>query len=118
MRNKAASLLMGLFIVLFVGTIILLIILDAQQPVQSANMIAPTATINRRRPTPTIDVNRVGIGIHIVGEEIMPGLYRGNLDWMFDECYWARLSATSPVEVIEADTVIGRFYFEVLRTDP
>jgi len=57
-------------------------------------------------------------GTYLVGRDIEPGIYRGQVGDN-ESCYWARLSGvTGELEdIIANDNAIGQFYVEVLPTD-
>jgi hypothetical protein len=71
-------------------------------------------------PTSTPIQGLVGVGTHLVGTDIEPGIYWGVTgEDVFDSCYWARLSdLTGEFDALLAnDNAIGQFYVEVLETD-
>jgi hypothetical protein len=74
--------------------------------------VTPTAS-----PQPGVSYDS---GIYIVGDEIQPGLYRGQFgDVPEDGCYWARLRDLTEAtdSIIAAGTSQGQFYIEVKATD-
>ena len=88
--------------------------LDTPTPVPT-NTSTPTP-----RPTSTPVPGLVGVGTHIVGDDIQPGIYRGQAGGdMLSSCYWARLSdLTGDIKAIIAnDNEVGQFYVEVLESD-
>jgi hypothetical protein len=68
-------------------------------------------------PTPS---GIIGVGTHLVGTDIEPGIYVGMAGGsMLDSCYWARLSGLGGTldELIANDNSVGLFYIEVLPSD-
>lgn len=71
-------------------------------------------------PTPTENPYVINRGTHLVGIDIMPGLYYGEAGLnIMGSCYWARLSNLSGElgAIIANDNSIGQFYIEVKETD-
>ena len=70
--------------------------------------------------TPPPKANSIGVGTHLVGTHIEPGIYMGLAGTEgFDSCYWERLSGLGgeSSEIIANDNAKGRFYVEVSPTD-
>ncbi len=62
----------------------------------------------------------IGIGTHIVGDSIQPGIYRGVAgQGILNSCYWERLGDLSGEfgSIIANDNAVGQFYVEVKATD-
>lgn len=79
--------------------------------------LEPTAT---PEPTPTLNPYIVNRGTHLVGTDIMPGIYYGEAGSdLLSSCYWARLSDLSGEfgAILANDNSIGQFYVEVKETD-
>jgi len=78
----------------------------------------PSATPIPASPTPIVGL--VGVGTHVVGEDLEAGIYMGMAgDDLFGSCYWERLSGLSGEfdDVIANDNAVGLFYIEVKATD-
>ena len=74
------------------------------------------------RPSPTEPpaVNKIGVGAHLVGEDIEPGIYMGQAGaGILESCYWERLSGLSGEfsDLIANENSVGQFYVEVLAAD-
>jgi len=81
------------------------------------NTPVPTST---PMPTDTPNPNFVGVGIHIVNQDIQPGIYKGQAGTdFFSSCYWERLKdLTGELDsIIANDNAIGQFYIEIKPTD-
>ncbi len=83
----------------------------------STNTPEPTST-----PIPTAipSTSLIRPGTHLVGTDILPGIYRGSAGTgILDSCYWARLSGlTGDLDAVLAnDNSIGQFYVEVRESD-
>ena len=79
----------------------------------------PTAT-PELTATPTSKANKIGVGTHIVGTDIEPGIYMGLAGTgVLDSCFWERLSGLSGElsDTIANDNSVGPFYVEVSPTD-
>jgi hypothetical protein len=71
-------------------------------------------------PTPTEVLGRIEVGTYIVGEDIAPGIYRGETGPDFlDSCYWERLSDLSGEldAILANDNSVGQYYIEIKSTD-
>lgn len=99
---------------------------EAPEPTGTAeptNTPEPTATpqpTETPEPTATTDPNLVRPGTHLVGEDIQPGLFRGETGTgSFDSCYWERLSDLSGDfdAIIANGNGMGTFYVEVVEGD-
>ena len=72
----------------------------------------PTST---PKPAPTPIAGLVGIGTHIVGKDIHPGIYWGlGGEDVFSSCYWGRKSDLSGDldSIIANDNSIGQYYID------
>ncbi len=83
----------------------------------------PTSTprpTNTPQPTPTPILGLVEVGTHLVGEDIMPGIYWGLAgDDLFSSCYWQRLKDFSGEldSILANDNSVGPFYIEIKESD-
>ncbi len=71
-------------------------------------------------PTATTDSNYLSAGTYLVGTDIPPGLYRGQVGQGFaDSCYWARLQnlAGGVDSILANDNADGQFYIQVIAGD-
>ncbi len=96
--------------------------LPTAQPMSTPEPTAesqPTAT-PELTATPTPKANKIGVGTHIVGTDIEPGIYMGLAGTeVLDSCFWKRLSGLSGElsDTIANDNSVGPFYVEVSPTD-
>lgn len=91
----------------------------------AAGQVAPTvAPLPTNRPTlppptlePTANPNIVEAGTHVIGKDMMPGLYQGRAGT--DSCYWARLKdLLGGLDSILANSNSeGQFYIRVRDGD-
>ena len=71
-------------------------------------------------PEPEEPPQSIEPGIHLVGRDITPGTYQGQVGTgVLDSCYWARLSGLSGEfnDIIANDNANGSFYVSVSPTD-
>jgi hypothetical protein len=62
----------------------------------------------------------VKAGTYLVGDDIQPGVYRGQAGFgLFDSCYWQRLKDLSGdfESIIANDNGVGQFYVGIEATD-
>lgn len=71
-------------------------------------------------PTNTPDPNIFRPGTYIVGQDIQPGLLKGQVGTsIFDSCYWERLTDLTGElgSIIANDNSVGQFYIQIAETD-
>ena len=71
-------------------------------------------------PTPIPTPAPLAPGTYRVGEDIQPGIYRGEGGFgVFDSCYWARLKGVSGElsDILANGNAMGQFYVELFSTD-
>jgi hypothetical protein len=85
----------------------------------SAPVNTPVPT-NTPKPTSTTNPNKLIPGMHLVGTEIQPGIYRGQTGiGLLNSCYWERLSGMTGnfSDLITNDNSEGQYYVEILPSD-
>lgn len=84
------------------------------------NTSTPKPTNTPLPPTSTPDPNFIKQGAYLVGIDIQPGIYRGEVGTDFmDSCYWNRLKDLSGSldAIIANDNSIGQFYVQISESD-
>ena len=96
----------------------------AQPTAAPTNTLIPataTSTIEPTNTPLTPNQNLFKPGTYLVGIEINPGIYRGEVEGELPKavCYWARLKdiSGSVDSIIAANNVHGQFYIEILDSD-